>query len=111
MTLKYRFQFLIIPTKTICEALEASGFNCNAPLPPGNTAALGRFLQATGYIIGWLDKRADSTVLTLRLVDAAGSGLSGWERFATAASTLAAAFAQTVADGLDSEIRASERAG
>jgi hypothetical protein len=54
MGLKYRFQFLVIPTEKICEALEASGFSCGAPLPLENAAALARFLQVTAYIVGWL---------------------------------------------------------
>ena len=110
MSLKYRFQFLVIPTEKICEALEASGFSCGAPLPLENAAALARFLQVTAYIVGWLRVSPDSLVLVLRLVDAAGSGLTGWERFATPAATQAGSFGQTVADGLDTEIRAAERA-
>ncbi len=110
MTLKYRFQFLVIPTEKICEALEASGFSCGAPLPLENAAALARFLQVTAYIVGWLRITPDSSELVLRLVDAAGSGLTGWERFATPAATTPGSFGQTVADGLDTEIKAAERA-
>jgi tetratricopeptide (TPR) repeat protein len=54
--------------------------------------------------------QSDSVRLTLRMVDAAGSGLTGWERFAMAAATTAVAFGQTVADGLDGRVRAAERA-
>jgi tetratricopeptide (TPR) repeat protein len=110
MATKYRFQFLVIPTEKICEALEASGFSCGAPLPQENASALARFLQVTAYIVGWLQMQPDSTVLTLRMVDAAGSGLTGWERFTVPVATPANSFGQNVADGLDGRIRAAERA-
>jgi tetratricopeptide (TPR) repeat protein len=110
MASKYRFRMFVIPTEKICEALEASGFNCQTPQPPENAAPLAKFLQATGYIVGWLDHANDSLVLTLRLVNTAGSGLGGWARFAVPANTAAGDFGRTVAEGLDTQIKAAEYA-
>ncbi len=107
MESKYRFKLRIIPTETICEALEASGFNCNAILPPENGNALARFLQASGYIVGWFDA-SDSLRVTLRLVDNARSGLSGWIRFAAATDRGIERFARDVSDGLDDNVKAAE---
>ncbi len=107
MESKYRYKLRIIPTETICEALEASGFDCNAILPPENGNALARFLQASGYIVGWFGA-SDSLRVTLRLVDNARSGLSGWIRFAGASDRGVERFARHVSDGLDDHIKAAE---
>jgi tetratricopeptide (TPR) repeat protein len=108
METRYRMRFIVVRSVTICEALEASGFTCAAPLPVENAPALARFLQTTGYAVSWLEKGPDSLRLRLRLVDAAGSGLSGWDRFAAPAATPAADFGRTVADGLEPQLRAAE---
>lgn len=110
MTSRYRMRMGIIPTTTICEALEASGFNCKVPLPPENAPPLARFLQATAYLVGWLDRAGDSLRLRLRLVDAAGSGLAGWETVRAPAATTAADFGRLAADQLENQLRAGEHA-
>jgi tetratricopeptide (TPR) repeat protein len=108
MTSRYRMRIGIVPTTTICEALEASGFNCKVPLPPGNAPALARFLQATAYMVGWLDQGVDSLTLRLRMVDAAGSGLSGWETVRAPATMSAQDFGRLAADALDNQLKAAE---
>jgi tetratricopeptide (TPR) repeat protein len=110
MTAKYRFRLNIVPTETICEALEASGFNCRSPLGPEHAPALARFLQATGFAVGWLEQGADSLAFRLRMVDVGRSGLSGWERFTAPTGTVAPDFARAVTDGLDSRVRVAETA-
>ncbi|MDH4350191.1 MAG: tetratricopeptide repeat protein [Gemmatimonadota bacterium] len=108
MISRYRMRIAVIPTTTICEALEASGFNCKIPLPSENAPALARFLQATAYMVGWIDKTGDSLRLRLRLVDAAGSGLAGWETIRAPATTTAEDFGKLAADNLDNQLKAAE---
>jgi tetratricopeptide (TPR) repeat protein len=110
MGTKYRLRVGIIASTTICEALEASGFNCLIPLPAENAPALARFLQATAYMVGWMSHAGDSLELRMRFVDAAGSGLSGWQTARVAQATTADDFGRAVSDGLDTFIRAAEYA-
>ncbi len=110
MTFKYRFRIGVISSENICEALEASGFNCRVPLAPDNAPALARFMQASGYVVGWMHRTNDSIVVRLRMVDNAGSGLAGWERIATAKGTTAANFGNQVSDALDDRVKAAELA-
>jgi tetratricopeptide (TPR) repeat protein len=107
---RYRLRVGIIPTTVICEALEASGFSCLVPLPPENAPPLARFLQATAFMVGWLDRGDDSLRLRLRLVDAAGSGLSGWETVRAPGSLTAEDFGRLAADQLENQLRAAEHA-
>ena len=109
MDAKYRFDFRIIPTSTICEALEASGFGCGV-VPPGNAAALARFLQASGYIIGWLERGQDSLAVHLRMVDQGRSGLSGWLTVRVPASMNAGDVARRISDELQNHVDAADRA-
>jgi tetratricopeptide (TPR) repeat protein len=105
---RYRMRIGIIPSSTICEALEASGFDCKKPLPASNASALARFLQATTYMVNWLDKVGDSLQLRMRLVDAAGSGLAGWERVRVPASATAEDVGRAAGDALENQLRAAE---
>jgi len=57
-----------------------------------------------------MDRQGDSLRLQLRLVDAAGSGLSGWETVRVPAATSAEDFGKTAADQLDNQLRAAEHA-
>lgn len=106
---KYRFDFRVIPTSTICEALEASGFRCGL-VPPANAPALARFLQASGYMIGWVERTGDSLAITLRMVDQGRSGLSGWQRVTVRADRNPGDIARRVADALQDHVDAAERA-
>jgi tetratricopeptide (TPR) repeat protein len=107
---RFRLQFSVIPGTTICEALEASGFDCNTPQPHESAAALARFLTATGFIVGWLNRTGDSLRLTLRMVDAAGSGLSGWQSFTVPATTTGEDLGRLAGDGLDDRMKAAQYA-
>jgi tetratricopeptide (TPR) repeat protein len=110
MGTKFRLRIAVIAGSTICEALEASGFNCQVPLPAENAPALARFLQATAFMIGWMNRAGDSLELHLRFVDAAGSGFAGWHTAKVAGAATADDFARTVVDGLENFIRAAEYA-
>jgi tetratricopeptide (TPR) repeat protein len=110
MASKFRLRVGVIPTTTICEALEASGFNCKVPLPPDNAPALARFLQATAYMIGWMAREGDSLILRMRFVDAAGSGFSGWNTARAPRTATPDEFARAAVDGLESVFRAAELA-
>ena len=109
MDAKYRFSFRIIPTSVICEALEASGFGCGV-VPPANASALARFLQASGYVLGWLERGQDSLIVHLRMVDQGRSGLSGWLTVRVPASQNAGDVARRLADGLQDHVDAADRA-
>jgi len=108
LTTKYRFRLNIVPTEQYCTVLEASGYKCTQALAPAEAPPLARLFAASGYIVPWLWTRTDSVVLTMRMVDAARSGLSGWERYAAAAATTADEFARLVADQLENRVRAAE---
>jgi tetratricopeptide (TPR) repeat protein len=110
MATKFRLRVGVIPTTTICEALEASGFNCTVPLPPENAPALARFLQASAYMVGWMTPDGDSLTLRMRFVDAAGSGFSGWQTARTARTATAEEVGRTAVDGLENLFRAAELA-
>lgn len=109
MESKFRFDFRVIPTATICEALEASGFACGI-VPPANAGALARFLQASGYVVGWLRPRGDSLDVQVRMVDQGRSGLAGWQQVTVARARDAGDIARTVADALEDDVEAAERA-
>jgi len=110
MAAKYRLRINVISTATICEALEASGYNCKVPLPPDNAPPLARFLQATAYMVSWVDRTGDSLRLRMRFVDAAGSGLAGWETVKAPATMTAEDFGKLAAESLENQMRASEYA-
>ena len=110
MAAKYRFRLSVIPSETICEALQASGFDCDGILDPQNADPLARFLQASGYIVGWVDHGRDSTRVSVRLVDRARSGLSGWNTFSAPAARSVQDIARDVSDGLDDQVKAAEQA-
>lgn len=110
MDTKYRFKLRIVPTETICEAKEASGFQCDFIFSATNASALARFLQVQGSIISWLARGPDSLRVRMRLVNSAGSGLAGWTSFAAPASISANDFGRQIADGLEDEIDAASDA-
>ncbi|MEX0690469.1 MAG: hypothetical protein WD043_01360 [Gemmatimonadales bacterium] len=110
MDQRYRFKMRVIPTEVICEAKEASGFTCDHIFSAANAAPLARFLQAQGYIVSWLDRGSDSVRLRARLVNNAGSGLSGFAFFAGAPNVGAEEFGRAVADQFERHLDAAERA-
>jgi tetratricopeptide (TPR) repeat protein len=107
---KYRFRLNVVPTEDYCAVLEASGYTCTQPLAPGDAPPLARVLLASGYVVSWLRMGSDSVVLTVRMVDVARSGLSGWEHIGAPAGTAADDLARLVADRLDNRVRAAEYA-
>ncbi|HET7039125.1 MAG TPA: tetratricopeptide repeat protein, partial [Gemmatimonadales bacterium] len=110
LTAKYRFRLNIVTTEDYCTVLEASGYHCKAPLQPGDAPALARVVTASGFIVSWVRVAPEGVTLAVRLVDAARSGLSGWERITAPAGTPAGTLAGTAADQLDNRVKAAEYA-
>ncbi|MCZ6917750.1 MAG: hypothetical protein O7I93_13315 [Gemmatimonadetes bacterium] len=89
----------VIPTERLCEALEASGFDCSF-IPDKNSAGqLAQFLRADSYGVGTF-RRNSVPRLTLRLVDLNRSGVAGWLTAVGEEGQDAEDFAKVVADSL-----------
>jgi tetratricopeptide (TPR) repeat protein len=108
LTAKYRFRMNVVSTEDYCTVLEASGYNCKAPLAAADAPPLARVVTASGYVVSWVRSTPDGVTLVIRMVDAARSGLSGWERVAAPAGTPAGEMARLAVDQLENRVRAAE---
>jgi tetratricopeptide (TPR) repeat protein len=106
---RVRNQLHVITTDQYCEALTASGFECDALLDDNSAEQLARFLRADSYIVGRLSTNSGPAV-TLRLVDIGRSGMAGWIQVAGEAGQQPDKFADTISDSLRNQARAAEEA-
>jgi tetratricopeptide (TPR) repeat protein len=107
MTSKFRYRLGIITTKATCELLQKSGYSCASD---SQAEQISRYLSATGYLQGWMQPGSDSLRFAFRLVDVAGSGLSGWFHVAVAKTATPDDIGQLVADNMDNQVKAAEDA-
>jgi tetratricopeptide (TPR) repeat protein len=108
LTAKYRFRMNIVSTEDYCTVLEASGYNCKAPLAPADAPPLARVVSASGYVVSWVHPAPGGVTFAIRMVDAARSGLSGWERISAPGGTPAGELARLATDQFENRIKAAE---
>lgn len=104
---KTRRRLTVISKDRIGEALEASGFGRDALLDLAASEQLARFLQADGYMVGWLGPNPDRTV-HLRLIELRRSGFGGWVHYQAPPNAMAEPIADALAERLDAHVRAAE---
>ncbi|HKI94917.1 MAG TPA: hypothetical protein VJ992_06460 [Gemmatimonadales bacterium] len=104
MTQKFRYRLAIITTEATCELLQKSGYSCASD---AQAQQIARYLNATGLMLGWMQKSADSLHFDFRLVDVAGSGLAGWFRVAAPSNADPGDIGSIVAENMDNQVKAA----
>ncbi|MGD2134800.1 MAG: tetratricopeptide repeat protein, partial [Gemmatimonadales bacterium] len=110
MSTELRHKLVVIDDDQICQALEASGYPCDAILNAGDADRLARFLQADAYAFGSVWEEQSRPMARFRLVDLRSSGLSGWMTVRGIPGDPPQAFAETIVDSLENQVRAAEHA-
>ena len=108
LTALARYKVLVVPKSKLCEALQASGYPCDVLMQDGEASQLARFLQVNAYNTGWLQRSGARVNATLRMHENGGSGMASL--FEVSASGTPQAVGDTLAQRLNSIIRAAESA-
>jgi tetratricopeptide (TPR) repeat protein len=107
---KYRNKWQVIQRDVITELLINSGFDSLAIVDPDMAEQFARPLQAHAYVYGWLSRNGATPIARYRMVDVSRSGLSGWTTVMGQAGDPPSAFADRVADSLENQVRAADKA-
>ncbi len=107
---KLRLKLNVVKKEKIVEALSSSGFPPDAILDENGATQLARFMNVDSYVHGSVTRSGGNPVLHLRLVDSRSSGLSGWIHLNAAAGLTADKIAEAVADSVDLQVKAAEKA-
>lgn len=111
LSTQMRHKLVVITDDQICQALTASGYPCDAILTAADADRLAGFLQADAYLFGRVWEQQSRPMARFRLVDnSRTSGLSGWTTVNGAAGDPPRAFAETIVDTLENQVRAAEYA-
>ena len=102
---KYKVQ--TITKAKLCEALTASGFPCDVLLDDQQARQLARFLSISAYTTGSLTRRDATVTANVRVIDISSSGMAA--SFSITSPGTTAAFAEAIAQRLNTIIRASEQ--
>ncbi len=105
-----RYKVLVIPKPKMCEALQASGFPCDALLEESQGRLLARFFSADAFTSGVLERRGTALIARVHVVDIGGSGFAA--TFSEANGNLATprVLGEAIAARLNTIIRAGEHA-
>lgn len=105
-----RYKVLVIPKPKMCEALQASGFPCDALLEESQGRLLARFFSADAFTSGVLERKGTALIARVHVVDIGGSGFAA--TFSEANGNLATprALGEAIAARLSTIIRAGEHA-
>ena len=107
LTGRVRGMMNVITTERLCEALEASGFECSF-IPDVNSAGqLAQFLRADSYGVATFRRNSEPR-LRMRLVDLNRSGVAGWVTIVGEAGQSAEDFSKVVVDSIRNQIDVSE---
>jgi tetratricopeptide (TPR) repeat protein len=101
-----KYKVLVITKAKLCEALTASGFPCDVLLDDQQARQLSRFLSVSAYTTGSLTRRDATLTANVRVIDISSSGMPAGFSIANPGTT--AAFAEAIAQRLNTIIRASE---
>lgn len=108
LTALARYKVLVVPKSKLCEALQASGYPCDVLMQDGEANQLARFLQVNAYNTGWLQRSGAKVNASVRMHENGGSGMDAL--FEVSASGTPQAVGDTLAQRLNSLIRAAESA-
>jgi len=101
-----KYKVLVITKAKLCEALTASGFPCDVLLDEQQARQLARFLSVSAYLTGSLTRRDATLTANVRVIDISSSGMAAGFSIANPGTT--PAFAEAIAQRLNTIIRASE---
>ncbi|HEV8304714.1 MAG TPA: hypothetical protein VGQ25_07140 [Gemmatimonadales bacterium] len=104
-----KYKVLVITKAKLCEALTASGFPCDGLLDDQQAAQLARFLQVQAYVTGSLVRSGSTLTATIHVADIAGSGMAARFTVNNGNPGTSQALAETIAQRLNTIIRASEQ--
>jgi tetratricopeptide (TPR) repeat protein len=110
MTGKFRNDVVTVSSEQVCSVLQESAYSCDVVLGQADADRLARALRADAYIIGSIWREEGTPMGHFRMVDIGRSGLSGWMTVDGAGDETARDFARTIADSLEPQVRAAERA-
>jgi len=105
-----KYKVLVITKAKLCEALTASGFPCDGLLDDQQARQLARFLQVQAYITGSLTRSGSTLTAKVRVIDIASAGLAASFTVNNGNPGTVAALAETIAQRLNTIIRAGEQA-
>jgi len=108
LTALARYKVLVVPKTKLCEALQASGYPCDVLMQDGEAGQLARFLQVNAYNTGSLQRSGAKVNASVRMHENGGSGMDAL--FLVSASGTPQAVGDTLAQRLNSLIRAAEAA-
>ncbi len=107
---KFRHKWQVIGKDVITELLINSGFDSLTIVGPEMAEQFARPLQAHAYIYGEINRDGQTPVGRFRMVDVSRSGLSGWMTVMGEPADEARSFADKVADSLENQVRAADKA-
>lgn len=102
-----KYKVLVITKAKLCEALTASGFPCDVLLDDQQARQLSRFLSVSAYTTGSLTRRDATLTANVRVIDISSSGMPA--SFSIPSPGTTPAFAEAIAQRLNTIIRASEQ--
>lgn len=105
-----KYKVVVITKAKLCEALTASGFPCDGLLDEQQARQLARFLQVQAYVTGSLTRSGATLTANVRVIDISSSGLAASFTVNNGNPGTVAALAETIAQRLNTIIRAGEQA-
>jgi tetratricopeptide (TPR) repeat protein len=110
MRAQMRNRMIVIRDEVICEVLTQSAYSCDAVLGPADADRLARALQSDAYLVGTVWHENATPHATLHMIDIGRSGLSGWTSVRGMPGDPPRAFAKTIVDTLENQVRAAQYA-
>jgi tetratricopeptide (TPR) repeat protein len=104
-----KYKVLIITKAKLCEALTASGFPCDGLLDEQQARQLARFLQVQAYVTGSLTRIGGVLTANVRVIDIGSSGMAASFTVNGGNPGTVVALGETIAQRLNTIIRASEQ--
>jgi tetratricopeptide (TPR) repeat protein len=105
-----RYKVQVIPKPKLCEALAASDYACNVLLDETQANQLARFLNVNAYTTGALDHSGNTLTATIRVRDIGSSGMAALFTVSSGNPGTAAALGESIAQRLNTIVRAAEQA-
>jgi tetratricopeptide (TPR) repeat protein/TolB-like protein len=105
-----KYKVLVVTKAKLCEALTASGFPCDGLLDDQQARQLARFLQVQAYVTGSLIRSGGTLTADVRVMDIGSSGMAASFVVNGGNPGTIQALGETIAQRLNTIIRASEQA-